>query len=80
MSFRLDRALERRSAPFILPARARQGPRVWYLIKLHFRISFSPRTGEGFAYVSGLTNGRSAAQIKFDTEGPDRPTVWHTLD
>lgn len=52
------------SVDFELPPGARQGPDTWYLIKLHLAITFVRPTG-GSAYVSALTNGRAAAQIKF---------------
>jgi hypothetical protein len=49
-----------------LPAKARQGPRRWYLIHLHFRIRFADDTGRGSVYVSAGTNARAAAQIAFN--------------
>jgi hypothetical protein len=72
----------RRSVPFWLPAGARQGPRKWYLIRLHFRITFEQEAGTGGALVSGLTNRRSAAQIKFDIpiRGKRALIHWNTLD
>ncbi len=72
----------RRSVTFWLPAGARQGPRKWYLIRLHFRITFEQKAGTGGVLVSGLTNRRSAAQIKFDIPIRGRRALihWNTLD
>jgi hypothetical protein len=58
------------SIGFRLPKTARQGPRTWYLIHLHFRIEFSTRSGSGRAYVDASTGAandtRASAQIRFD--------------
>lgn len=53
-----------------LPADARQGPRRWHLIHLHFRIRFKAGA-EGRAYVGAGTNGYAAAQIVFEVT-PER--------
>jgi hypothetical protein len=80
--FPLDRALERKSVFFRLPSGARQGPDKWYLIRLHFRIVFKEEAGAGAVLLSGLTNGRSAAQIRFQyrRSSPRAPIYWSTLD
>lgn len=63
--FPLEEKIERRSVPYVLPRHARQGPSRWYLIHLHFRITFPKRNQPGFVFVSGLTNRRAAALIEF---------------
>lgn len=59
-----------------LPGNARQGPRLWYVLDLRIRAVF-PEEARGIYYVSGSTNGRTAAQIKF-TVTP-RKVVTETL-
>lgn len=49
---------------FTLPAGARQGPARWYVIRLHYRLRFAPG-GQGFAWVTGETNGRTSAQAEY---------------
>lgn len=71
------------SAVYRLPLGARQGPRDWYLIRLHFSLTLERGSGDGTAYVSGSTNGRTSAQVKFDVDGSrgsDTRTRWSSLD
>jgi len=66
-----------------LPPGAEQGPRTWYLIRLHFRIVFAHDSGPGFTYVSGLTDGHGAAQAEFhlrEAAGGGRRVIVRTLD
>jgi hypothetical protein len=63
--FPLEKKIERRSVPYVLPRHARQGPSRWYLMHLHFRITFPKRNEPGFVFVSGLTNRRAAALVEF---------------
>lgn len=58
--------------PFVfrLPAGARQGPDVWYTIRLRYRITFAADSGAGFAWVMADTNGRTSAQVEY-TVGRD---------
>lgn len=81
--FSTDRRLERSSIPFSLPSGASQGPKRWYLMKLHFTIEFAKASKPGFVFVSGLTNGRAAAQIEFYVQRSapgGRVVRWRTLD
>ncbi|MDQ5821416.1 MAG: hypothetical protein M3540_08250 [Actinomycetota bacterium] len=59
------------SVPFTLPQGARQGPRNWYLIHHHFRLTFDSASGEGFVLVTAATNGRAASSIEFTTRRDD---------
>jgi hypothetical protein len=61
------RATQGVDVPFRLPPGARQGPRTWYLVRLHLRVAIAPRSGDGRIYVYGYTNGKACAQIRFDT-------------
>ena len=72
---------ERTSVLYRLPPHASQGPQSWYLIRLHFRLEFAPRTPAGIAYVSASTNGRAAAQIKFTVDrAPGRRQIrWSAV-
>lgn len=60
----VDQAVEQASLHFRLPSNARQGPDTWYLIRLHFTLEIDSASDNGFLYVSGLTNEKSAALIK----------------
>lgn len=57
------------SRRYLLPNAARQWPRTWYLIHVHFRIVFSPESNSGRAYVGASTGApsalRASAQIIF---------------
>lgn len=64
----LQDSVEERRAEFRLPKGARQGPRTWYLMRLRFKITFDKAGGPGFAFISGLTNGRAAAQVELMRE------------
>lgn len=59
-----------RAYSFALPTGARQGPDVWYTIRLRYRITFAPDSGAGFAWVMADTNGRTSAQVEY-TVGRD---------
>lgn len=54
-----------RAFAFPLPAGARQGPDVWYTIRLRYRITFAADSGAGFAWVMADTNGRTSAQVEY---------------
>lgn len=55
--------------PIAFPDHARQGDPEWYLIRLHFRITFAKDSTRGFADVSASTNGRTAALFEFVQHG-----------
>jgi hypothetical protein len=79
----VDRGPAAVTVRYRLPRGASQGPRTWYLIRLHFEITFAADSGPGIAYVSGLTNGRAAAQIKYRvTKRPNAaPEIrWSSVD
>ena len=83
LDFSLDRDRERRVVPFTLPEHAQQGPTDWYLIRLHFTITFAERSRPGFAFISGLTNGHAAAQVEFrvvQRANGGQAVRWSTLD
>jgi hypothetical protein len=65
-TFPLRRDRERVTLAYRLPRGAQQGARDWYLVRLNFRARLGRRSGAGLAYVSALTNGRAAAQIKLE--------------
>lgn len=83
MVFPLESKFERRFASYVLPRHARQGPAKWYLMHLHFRITFPRHNRPGFVFVSGLTNGRAAALIEFQvlkaTDGVSK-IHWGTVN
>lgn len=82
IDFSVERTIEQRSIPFVLPKQSRQG-QLWYLIRLHFTIVFSERSSSGFVFVSGLTNARAAAQVEFQVRRSARGARvirWRTLD
>ena len=51
---------------FAFPPEARQGPRDWYILKLHYEMRIARDSGVGRIYLYAGTNGRSAAMIVFD--------------
>jgi hypothetical protein len=68
---------------FQLPPGARQGPKVWYVIRLHLAVEFAPSSGPGHAFLFGDTNGRTAAMIQFSASAEaDRATAirWSSID
>jgi hypothetical protein len=73
-----------RSVGYALPPDAQQGPQRWYLIHLHFGVDFAKSSGSGFAYVSGLTDRRAAAQVQFHLtsvgQGRKARIAWESLD
>lgn len=71
------------SVHYRLPPGAKQGRRQWYLMHLHFAITFAQGSKSGLAYVSGLTDRRAAAQVQFRLRpGEDgrRRIAWQSLD
>lgn len=72
-----------RRVSYRLPRGAAQGRGTWYLIRLHFRISFAKQTGTGLVYVtasSGAVNDRgTSAQIRFEVRR-DRKGILITSD
>ncbi|MGH3033222.1 MAG: hypothetical protein ACRDON_01530 [Gaiellaceae bacterium] len=79
--FPLRADVERLSVAYRLPAGAEQGEPDWYLVRLHLRLALDPRSGNGLAYVSALTNGRAAAQVKLETRrgAAGLETTWSTV-
>lgn len=79
--FPLQADVERLSTAYRLPAGAKQGEPRWYLVRLHLRLALDPGSGNGLAYVSALTNGRAAAQVKLETRrgAAGLQTTWSTV-
>jgi hypothetical protein len=63
-----------------LPPGSRQGRGLWYLIRLHFAISFRSGTGAGNAWVSAVTNDYAGVLVKFTRRQGDRRLAWNSLD
>jgi hypothetical protein len=66
--FRLPRPLQlqnRVAFSYPLPEGARQGPRDWYTIRLHYRLTFAPDSSAGHAWVMADTNRRTCAQVEY---------------
>ncbi len=59
-----DRRFGTQATKYRLPAGARQGQKAWFTIKVDVRAHFREGT-RGTYLLSGSTNGRTAAQIKF---------------
>lgn len=59
-----DRRFATRATRYRLPAGAHQGPKAWFTIKVRAHARFRQGT-RGTYLLSGSTNGRTAAQIKF---------------
>lgn len=51
--------------PFRLPAGASQGPRDWYLIKLHYRLELDEKSEPGLVTLYSSSNGRTMAALDF---------------
>jgi hypothetical protein len=79
--FPLRADVERVSVAYRLPAGAKQGAPDWYLVRLDLRLVLDPTSGNGLAYVSALTNGRAAAQVKLETRrgAAGLETTWSTV-
>lgn len=69
-------------ARYRLPAAAKQGEDRWYLLRLHSTLHLAEDTGAGFVYVSAETNGRTAAQNRFEVFiANSEPVIhWDTVD
>jgi hypothetical protein len=83
IDFPLEGIVERRSIPFLLPQHARQGRPRWYLVRLHFTITFANSARAGTVLISALTDGRASAQIEFNVRrrADGGNTIrWRTLD
>lgn len=64
---------------FGLPAEASQGPRNWYLVRLHVRLVLAPNSGPGKILLSATTNGAACALIEFRAAPKaGRPTIRWT--
>jgi hypothetical protein len=78
----LDRRVASRSVRVRLPRRSAQGrDGRWFVVRLHIGIIVSAGSGDGFADVSALLNGRSAMLVEFDTrhrEGRPPSLHWST--
>jgi hypothetical protein len=64
------RSTAKMAVEFNLPPQARQGPDVWYLVRLHASLEVSSESGRGLVYVSTLVNGRASNQIEVEV-GPN---------
>jgi hypothetical protein len=68
----LRRRIESVSVPVRLPRGASQGrDGRWFVVRLHLRIVVSSGSGDGFADVSALLNGRSAMLVELETRHRD---------
>jgi hypothetical protein len=69
----------KRTVAYALPATAKQGPKTWYQIRLHARLTFG--AGLGRAYVFASHNGYTSALIQYDaTKRPSgRRIVRHAV-
>jgi hypothetical protein len=54
---------------FTLPRDATQGPKLWYLLRLHVSVKLAADAAAGSAIMSAATNGRTAAQIELKPSG-----------
>ena len=70
------------SIQYRLRAGTRQGPGHWYVIHVHFRITFADDSGPGFVLLSANTNGWASYQAKFYPAIEDGVMTipWATLD
>lgn len=78
----VDAAKTTASARFRLPANARQGRGHWYLMHVHFRITFADDSGEGFVVLSANTNGWASYQVQFSPGLKNGALMipWSTVD
>jgi hypothetical protein len=70
------------SASFRLPADARQGPGRWYVMHVHFRVTFAEDSADGFVVLSANTNGWASYQVQFSPtlENGALTIPWSTVD
>lgn len=68
---------ERRAISFDFPKDAAQGPRVWYVLHLHFEVELAPDS-DGVALVSAATNERTAAQVEVEAH-PGQPLEYSAV-
>lgn len=66
-----------RTLSFDFPEDAAQGPRIWYVLHLHFEVVMAPDS-DGVALVSAATNERTAAQIEVETH-PGQPLTYSAI-
>jgi hypothetical protein len=71
-----------RLGSYNLPVGARQGPNLWYVGHLHFRVTVERLEGSGRIYVSADTGDRTWAQIELErTRAGGQPAIrWSTYD
>jgi hypothetical protein len=64
---------------YVLPSGAKQGPKSWYQIRLHARVTFGQGTGN--AYVFASHNGYVSALIEYDMQksGSSRRIIRRTV-
>jgi hypothetical protein len=77
----VETSRERSSVTFKYEAMsgARQGPETWWHLRLHFRVRFT-RQPDRAVYVSASTQGRAAAQVKFEPDPADPSLVrWSSV-
>lgn len=65
-----------RAIPYTLPEGASQGPKNWYVVRLHFKIRFTPGS-VGYAAVGASPAGGAAALVEFVPEGAGM--TWSTF-
>jgi hypothetical protein len=69
------------SAQYTLPAGVRQGPRLWFVIHFHFRITISPDSGAGDVYVNAATADAVGSSVEFNVPvSGTAPVHWNTVD
>lgn len=65
---------DKRAFSFDFPKDAAQGPRIWYVLHLHFEVELAPDT-DGVALVSAATNDRTVAQVEVEAH-PGQPLAY----
>jgi hypothetical protein len=71
------------SVSFKLPPVARQGPELWYLVRLHATVQLKESSGRGAVYVEAAVNGRNVDQIEVQVRHSKRCSQrlkWSTVD
>lgn len=79
----MERGVEGKSFRFQMPRGAKQGPNVWYTVRLEVTTRFAPDSGDGSILVSSATNEEAVAQIEFYSEHGSNGrafTDWDSVD
>jgi hypothetical protein len=68
---------EKSTFSFDFPKDAAQGPRIWYVLHLHFEVVLAPDS-DGIVLVSASTNERTAAQVEIEAR-PGQPMAHSAI-